>query len=548
MARSSEIDRARESFSARHWQKAFQALAAADRHQPLDGEDVERLAASAYLVGDDRAALAAWTRAHNQHVDAGRADRAAQIGCWISLTSILGGDIARGTGWLSRVRRLLGDRPDEGAAHGYVLAIEALLALGSGASAVSTFVEATAIAERCGDADLLALALLGHGQALVSEQRFADGRRLLDEAMIGISAGDVSPILAGIVYCAVILTCQSVFDAPRAREWTVELDAWCSAQQGLRPFRGQCLVHRSEILQRRGDWRAADDEAVNASRHLTGRSDRIAGYAFYQRGELSRLRGAFEEAGRLYAAAIENGCEPQPGAALLLLARGKVDEAAAAIRGALDVAGEPSGIGRRVSRPNLLGAFVEIQLAAGQAEAAADATDELSRRAENMDSQVLFAEARQARGAVLLATGRAGEAPGPLREAWTAWQRLEMPYEAARVRLLIGRGCDAIGDTAAARPHYEAARAVFARIGAAPDEAAAAACLDAASVDGALGLTRREQEVLELVTGGAGNREIATRLDISEHTVARHMSNIFDKLGVNSRTAASAVAHAHKLV
>lgn len=541
MRRPDEIDRGREYFAARLWGDAYRTLLSADRVRPLGGDDLELLATSAYLIGEASQAASAWARGHRAHLDAGSPDRAALLGSWVCLDAILGGDISRGTGWLSRTRRVLkkaGDCP----AQGYVLVLEGLLALGAGAPVGQKFSEAVAIAEQFTDPDILALALLGEGQASIGRQRFAEGKTLLDEAMIGVSSGDVSPILSGIVYCAAILACQGIFDFGRASEWTEALDAWCNRQQDLRPFRGQCSVHRSEILQRRGDWAAALDEVTRAVRYLPGR----LGHALYQRGELSRLRGDFDDADRLYGEAEAAGFGPQPGASLLVLARGDVDAAASAISGSLDVAGQPTGFGRAMTRPRILGAFVEIQLAAGGIGPAEIAAAELSDWAAAMGSNLLLAESQQARGAVLLATDRAQESIGALREAWGTWQRLRMPYESARVRMLMGSACDALGERAAGEPHFEAARDAFFRLGAAPDLARVETRLTHSESD-TLGLTRRQLEVLAILTSGASNREIASQLNISEHTVARHVSNIFDKLGATSRTEASAIAHARRL-
>jgi ATP/maltotriose-dependent transcriptional regulator MalT len=171
--------------------------------------------------------------------------------------------------------------------------------MSAGGPAAPKFAEAVEVAQRLGDPDLLALGLPGAGQALIGQKRFAEGAALLDEAMVGVSSGEVSPILSGIVYCAVILACHDILDVGRAREWTIELDAWCAQQQELRPFRGRCLVHRSEILQQQGDWTAALSEAVSATGHLAGRSERVVGHALYQRAEINRLRGRYEEAEQL---------------------------------------------------------------------------------------------------------------------------------------------------------------------------------------------------------------------------------------------------------
>ena len=402
------------------------------------------------------------------------------------------------------------------------------------------------MATRFVDNDLLALALLSKGQAVIGLQRPTEGVALLDEAMVGVAVGNISPILVGIIYCAVVLTCQRIFDLERAREWTKQLNDWCTAQPDLVPFRGQCLVHRSEILQLQGDWSGALDEARNACRHLAGRSEGVVGRAYYQCGELYRLLGNFDDADRMFREASQHGCEPQPGAALLMLATGK-GNAAASIRSVVGRLTERQGPLAGLPRPRLLGPMVEILLAGGDTEDARSIAEELFLLAKESEAPLLLAAAAQATGAVALAEGKADEALTRLREAWTTWQQLQMPYEAARVRVLLGRSCAEAGDHDTAQLHFDAARAVFTRLGATPDLAALAR-LTGSDARAGQGLTEREREVLTLVAGGASNRQIAARLDISEHTVARHVSNIFDKLGVSSRTQAAAHAHAHNLL
>jgi DNA-binding CsgD family transcriptional regulator len=550
MARTPAIAQGREAFGRRKWREAYAQFSQADRESPLEPADLERFATAAYLVGEDAHATVIWTRAHHQLIDHGNVERAARWGFWLSLSLLLGGEMARSTGWLARSQRLLKDREDACVEQGYGLIVTGLLAMGKGTtdSAGASFEQALALAEQFADPDLLALGLLGRGQSLIQSHERAEGLARLDEAMVAVTAGEVSPVLTGIIYCAVILICQRIFDLRRGREWTTHFDAWCASQPDLVPYRGQCLVHRSEILQWKGDWSGALDEVMNARDHLADRSDAVVGRACYQQGELHRLRGEFAQADKLYREAARNGCEPQPGVSLLRLAEGKLDAAAAAIGIVADSAGSPQGPGAASSEPRLLGPYVEISIATGDLDTARAAADELTRIATAFDAPFLLAMSAQATGAVLLAAGEMKAALAHLREAWAVWQQLDMPYESARVRVLIGRVCQHLGDHETARMHFDAAHSVFGKLGAAPDLGELERLM-ASRGDGPFStLTEREREVLSFVAAGDTNRQIATALGISEHTVARHLSNVFDKLGVTSRTAASALAHKHKLV
>lgn len=544
MVRTPAIIEGREAFARRKWRDAYAQLSTADHEAPIEPADLERLATAAYLVGEEAQAAAFWTRLHHELIDQGCGERAARWGFWLSLQMLLAGDVAQATGWLASSQRLLKDRDTPCAEQGHGLIVTGLLAMGKRdiEGAHASFEQAISLAEQFEDRDLLALSLLGLGQSLIQSNRNAEGVNRLDEAMVGVSAGHVSPMLAGIIYCAVILTCQRIFDLRRAREWTMHLDRWCSAQSDLVPYRGQCLVHRSEILQLQGDWSAALVDVAKARDHLANGSGAVVGRACYQQGELHRLRGNFVQANELYREAGRFGFEPQPGLSLLRLAEGRPDAAALSMRGIVDSVSGPS-------RVRLLGAYVEILLAAGDLVSARKAADELTQVAASFDAPYLLAISTQATGNVLLAQDKMKAALARLREAWALWQQLEMPFEEARLRVLIAQVCVRLGDNETARMHFQSARSVFARLGAAPSLAAldrVTATSEDAGPPG--GLTDRELQVLSLVASGETNRQIAVALGISEHTVARHLSNIFDKLGLSSRTAVSAFAHRHNLV
>jgi DNA-binding CsgD family transcriptional regulator len=544
MAGADALDRGRRSFARQAWADAYAQLSAADRQDPLEPEDLERLATAATLIGRDDDAADTGARAHQEFLIRGEVERAVRCAFWLAYSFLERGDQARGGGWMARARRLLDDAQLDCVERGYLLFPGALQALveGDTATAAASFDKATRIGGRFGDPDLLALGRLGLGGARLAEGDTAAGVALLDEAMISVEAGEVSPTVAGIVYCAVIEACQEIYDLRRAQQWTASLTRWCAAQPDLVPYRGQCLVHRSEIMALHGAWPDAMDEARRAAKRLTAPPGQpAAGLAFYQQGELHRLRGELARAEEAYRQASQWGRDPQPGLALLRLAQGQVDTAAAAIRRVVDEASD------FVSRLRLLPAQVEILLAVGDVEAASAAAGELARLADGLGAPFLTAVAVHAQGAVLLAEGDPRAALAALRGAWLAWQELEVPYEAGRVRVLIGLACRELGDQDGAKMELDAARWVFRQLAAAPDLARVEA-LSGKAAGGAGGLTARELQVLRMVAAGETNKAIAADLFVSERTVDRHISNIYAKLEVSSRAAATAHAYQHGLL
>jgi DNA-binding CsgD family transcriptional regulator len=534
-----DVHRGREAHAHRGWADAAAALSRADRAAPLGAEDLERLATAAYMVGRDDEFAAALERAHHLHLEHGEGPRAVRCAFWIGLNLLTRGERSRATGWFGRAHRLLDREGRDCVERGYLLLPTVIqrAAAGDVEAAYAAAAEAAAIAERFGEPDLFALAVHEQGFALVRQGRAEAGLGLLDEAMLAATAGELSPIAAGLVYCSVIAGCQEVFELRRAREWTDALTAWCAGQPDMVAHTGQCLVHRAEIMQLHGAWQDALLEAERARERFAERMSQVpAAHARYRQGEVHRLRGELAAAERAYREASRGGWEPQPGLALLRLAQGDRDAAAAAIR---RVVAETTD---RLRRAALLPAQVEIMLAAGHEDEADGAARELEEIAERQGSAVLRAMSAHARGAVALARGEPRTALVALRAARAVWQELEAPYESARVRVLVGLACRALGDQDGAALELDAARGAFERLGAATDLARLGG--PAATH----GLTAREREVLRLVAAGETNRAIAARLVLSERTVDRHVSNILTKLRVSSRAAATAYAFRHGLV
>jgi DNA-binding CsgD family transcriptional regulator len=535
-----DLSRAREAYERREWAAAYEALAEHDA--ALTPADLARLATAAYLLGRRRDCLDTLQRAFQMSRGEGDVATAARCGFWIALVLVMAGEAAVGSGWVARCQRLLDTVDGDSVERGYLLIHLMFRHIFAGEIEESLVVarEITDYGRRYRDPDLVANGLNGEGRALMHLGRVPEGIGCLDEAMVGVATGEVHPIFAGEIYCSLVEACQEISDYGRVAQWTSALTEWIESQPGLVPYTGQCAVHRGQILRSRGAFPAAIDEFEHAvARYLAGGEAAPAGLAHGEIGDVHRLCGQFAAAEAAYARALEHGYEPQPGQALLWLALGRAPAALGAVRRLLGEQHDP------VHRSKLLPGAVEVLLGTGQTDDADAAADELTGIAASFGCVALRAMAHYAVGCCQVAQGRLGEAVTELRKSQALWHELAAPYEVARCRLQLGRALRDLADEESAVTQLGAARRTFEELGAGPAAKEAAALIAPATPGG---LTEREIEVLRLVAAGRTNPQIATTLVLSEKTVARHLSNIFTKLDVSSRTAAAAFAFENRLV
>jgi DNA-binding NarL/FixJ family response regulator len=536
-----ELVRAREAFDRRDWVAAYEGLSAAGS-EALLAADFADLATAAYLVGRHNDCIQALQRAHLAHLDAGDQHAAVRSAFWLAMTLMDRGEHAVASGWIARAERLLETFEQDTVEHGYVLFFRMLghVLAGDPVTGLGEAATLTSYGRRFGDGDLLAAGLMAQGRCLLYLGRVPEGVRLLDEAMVGVTTGEVSPIFAGHTYCSLIEACQEISDFDRVAQWTTALTTWCSAQVGLVPFTGQCALHRGQVMRVRGAFEQAIAELDGAAaRYVVAGIPAAAGSAFAEKGELLRIRGEYDAAEEAFEQAVGLGHDPQPAHALLSLARGRTDAACTAVRRVL---GEPR---HPIHRSQLLPGAIDVLLAGNDLTAATPLVAELEAVGEAFESSSLKAMAGYAVGALALAEDRPDDALKALRTTLQRWQELGWPYETARTRVLVGRSMRELGDEESAAAELGASARALAALGAAPAAQEVARLLAPGLLPD--GLTAREVEVLRLVAAGRSNAEIAGTLFLSEKTVARHLSNIFTKLNVPSRTAAAAYAFDHGL-
>jgi ATP/maltotriose-dependent transcriptional regulator MalT len=447
------------------------------------------------------------------------------------------------TGWLKRAQRHLSTDP-ECVERGFVAVSESDIALSEDdpEQARARAELAVELGDRCGSLDLHALGLQALGRSLMALGNTRDGLATLDEAMTLVLGQRLRPVFTGWIYCTSLAACMERADLDRASEWTEAALHWCDSISDLTPYHGICRMHRVEITALRGDWVRAESEARRTVEEMEGLEQHVVAEALYAIGEICLRRGDLTAAEDWFARAHEKGRDPQPGLSAIRLAQGNVEAAAAGLRLSLASAVVPT-----LQRARLLAQRVEVAIAANDLHTALTSAGALEHIAADTPTALLEAIALTARAWVCLAGDLVDDCLQNARRAWSLWQKMKLPYDAARTRMMIGMASERAGDLDRAHAELEAARSAFEQLGAKLDGRAVAEHLrDATGLP--CGLSARELEVLRLVASGKTNREIAAVMVISEHTVSRHLQNIFRKLDVPSRAAATAFAFENALV
>lgn len=538
---SERLEVARRAFERRDWAAARDGFKAVRENVEFEAGDFSALGDSAWWLGDVDEALSAYEAAYRMYLHGDQPRKAAFNALGLAVSLFLRGEVQMGSGWLRRAQRLLHDEP-EGVEHGYLvyLDLENSLAEGDLGAVIERARHVADTGRRFGDANLVAAGVLFEGRAQVRGGEMREGMSLLDEAMVAVLSDDLMPEWAGNIYCHLMAAFHELVDIRRAAEWVEATQRWLDTLPAAVLFTGICRVHRSQLLQVTGAWEQAEREARRVCEDLADIHVLGAAEAHYQVGELQRLRGDLPGAEVSYRQAHERGHDPQPGLALLRLAQGRLDAASASIQTALVAETQ-----NRLARAPLCAAQVEIALAAGSIDVARRACEEVEATASVFSSSGLQATALHSRGAVALGDGLAEQALPILRDACRRWRELGAEYNASKVCVLLARAYAELGDADASQRELDAAVSVFNRLGAVPDaQQVVALGVGKWHPDG---LTAREAEVLALVATGMSNRAVARSLSLSEKTVARHLSNIFTKLNVASRTEAAGYAFAHGL-
>lgn len=525
---------AREAYAREDWGAVHDALGA--EPDGLDTSDLEMLAAASWWLGDSAKSMAVSEQVYQRLIAAGDALRAADRAIRLTLEWAIRGDIPIADAWMARARRLLRDLP-RSPVHGYLAYAEAMLDLDMtsdpGPSARRAE-EVEGFATEFDDPALDCFARALRGMSAIRRGETVDGFAELDEAMLPVLAGQVDSLWSGDIYCTVIHLCDDLADLTRMRSWTAALAGWSTPRSKTFMYAGVTRIHELQLIAAEGDWDTVERELGDRSANLVGSHGWLAGEGYYALGEVRRLRGDADGARAAFDSARDLGHSAQPGSALLHVAGGDSERALAELRVTL-------ADGSRLERARMLLPAVELALELRDTTYAAGLVDELEATAAWYGTPGLRARADQARAAVLMDRGRPDAALELLTDAARVYRDQRHRHASATVHERLAAAHRANGSDDHAAAERATAIAIYRQLGAAPDLAR----LDDRTRPG--GLTEREVEVLELVSRGASNQEVAQALTISHKTVGRHLSNIFTKLDVSSRTSAAAWARENGL-
>jgi class 3 adenylate cyclase len=460
------LEAGRQAFERRSWRDAYTLLKEADEQGRLSAPDLEALAKSAWWIGRSAESISAFERSYAAFVEAGDRAQAAFIALTIRREYLVKLAESVAQAWLRRAEQLLDGEP-ESVAHGYLAIAHGEMAHGRGEldHALSHFDRAVEIASGLDDRDLQTWAAMRRAYALATSGRLDESWAIMEDAAAAAIGGQLGAHTTGAVFCNVMAACRESADYRRGSEWAEVSKSWCE-RQDIAGFPGVCRVHRAEFMRLTGAWAEAEAEVQRATEELFEFAPAVAGAAFHELGEVRLRMGDLSAADEAFGQAQELGDDGQPGRALLLLARGSIDAAAASIRNALDEVEWD-----KLARARLLPAQADIAKSRGDAATADAVAAELEEIANEFGTAAIRAVAAHAAGVATLLREERGEAARRFREARKLWRELDAPYEAALETVALAEALEGSGDREAAKLELESARATFARLGATPDVA-----------------------------------------------------------------------------